>query len=222
MSLVDATLEEIKEMNPLMANQRIRVDQKTQQVSVIDVIRMVTGCASADAGKTLTRLEGNLEQNAVTKLRINNKGRITPVCSIQTCKDVVAMHTAGARIDRGKKRKIAQALGVTGPLMRDYIEPNTISRLVGCFSFFSPVTQYTVGEHYRIDLYLVNVNVAIECDENGHSSYNPVFEGEREAEIKEALPGVHFIRYNPMADDWTLEQTVARVFNFIFNNKRPQ
>ncbi len=65
----------------------IRVDKATQQASVIDLIRMITGQTSSDSGKALTRL--GLDLNRCTNLRINKKGRETPVADSRTCVEII-------------------------------------------------------------------------------------------------------------------------------------
>ena len=61
----------------------IRVDKATQQASVIDLIRMITGQTSRDSGKALTRLGGEWEARCL-RLRINGKGLETPVADAKT------------------------------------------------------------------------------------------------------------------------------------------
>ena len=47
----------------------------------------------------------------------------------------------------------------------------------------------TVGM-YRIDLYIVDLNIAIECDESGHSGYDDEREIQRTGYIEKCLLGV--------------------------------
>ena len=80
-SLGDATLDQLLQLNPALAQYHIRVDQETQKGSVIDVIRLVTGCSSSNSQNELRRLLlTNLELGEkCTSLRINGKGKLTPV-----------------------------------------------------------------------------------------------------------------------------------------------
>lgn len=55
--------------------------------------------------------------------------------------------------------------------------------------------QYSVGP-YKIDLYLRNLKIAVECDEMSHSSYPKLDEAIREQYVSEELD-CKFIRYNP-------------------------
>jgi very-short-patch-repair endonuclease len=57
------------------------------------------------------------------------------------------------------------------------------------------IEQYRVGA-YVVDAYLPGLGFVIECDENGHESYDPVAEHWREDFIRDQLQ-CEFIRYNP-------------------------
>ena len=55
--------------------------------------------------------------------------------------------------------------------------------------------EYKVGP-YRIDLYFLDLKVAVECNEYGHVDRDQQYEHEREQFIKNKL-GCIFVRYNP-------------------------
>jgi hypothetical protein len=65
----------------------IRVHKATQQASVIDLIRMITEKTSTHASEMLKNL--GLDLNRCTNLRINGKGRETPVADARTCVEII-------------------------------------------------------------------------------------------------------------------------------------
>ena len=73
------SLEEILSANPALTNSNIRVDKVTQQASVLDVIRLITGQNAKGASKIIERLVDDLSSKC-RQLRINGKGKKTPVC----------------------------------------------------------------------------------------------------------------------------------------------
>ena len=87
-SMCDATLDQLLQLNPALAQCHIRVDQETQKGSVIDVIRLVTGSSSAHAGQALSRLPPEMSARC-TSLRINGKGKLTPVADALTLIEIV-------------------------------------------------------------------------------------------------------------------------------------
>lgn len=60
---------------------------------------------------------------------------------------------------------------------------------------YKTVSEYRIGK-YRIDLYIPEIKLAIECDENDHADRDPVRERTRKRFIEQTL-NCHFIRYNP-------------------------
>lgn len=69
-------------------NANIRVDEETQKASVIDVVRLITGQKSGHASQVFDRLCNELVSQC-DKLRINGKGRPTPVCDSETMKKII-------------------------------------------------------------------------------------------------------------------------------------
>ena len=66
----------------------IRVDKSTQQASVIDLIRTITGKTSTHASEMLKNLGSDLN-GRIVQLRINGKGRETPVADARTCVEII-------------------------------------------------------------------------------------------------------------------------------------
>ena len=82
------TLEELFEANPALKQTKIRIDKATQKASVIDVIRLITGKKSGYASQALDRLDQILVSQC-GQLKINGKGRLTPVCDAKTMVQVI-------------------------------------------------------------------------------------------------------------------------------------
>jgi hypothetical protein len=78
------TLDEISSMNPMLVTAKIRIDKATQQASVLDVIKLITGQKSNSATKTFCRLTADCRQ-----LRIDGKGKLTPVCDAKTMVEII-------------------------------------------------------------------------------------------------------------------------------------
>ncbi len=63
---------------------------------------------------------------------------------------------------------------------------------------------------YRIDMYIPDAKLAIECDEQGHKGRDVAYEKQRQQDIETAL-GCTFLRYNP--DDATFR--LATLLNAV-------
>jgi very-short-patch-repair endonuclease len=81
-------------------------------------------------------------------------------------------------------------------------EQETISAIMDVFPDFQAIQQFCVL-NYRIDLYLPEVKLAIECDEFNHAMYDAEEERKREREIYQQL-GCAFFRYDPDDKDFNI------------------
>jgi very-short-patch-repair endonuclease len=69
--------------------------------------------------------------------------------------------------------------------------------------------QYLVGK-YRVDLYIPELNLCVECDEFGHKHYDTEKENERYSYIKGTL-NCDFIRFNPNEPDFDITDIISSV-----------
>lgn len=90
-----------------MDNATLRVDTNTQQGSVLDVVRMVLQCSSGNANNALRRLQEDCAEltSACSQLRINGKGKLTPVADAKTLVEIVFL--LPGKIARDFRRKSA-------------------------------------------------------------------------------------------------------------------
>jgi hypothetical protein len=86
--LSDATLDQLLELNPALAQCNMRVDNETQKGSVFDVIALVSGKNSNDSNKVYQRLDLEFKSKCL-KLRINGKGKRTPVADAPTLIEII-------------------------------------------------------------------------------------------------------------------------------------
>ena len=173
-----------------MTNSAIQLFQfDTHEVRFIDGKAVANDVASALGYKN--------PADAVYRLvKEKNKG----VCKTQTpggMQSMVVLEEAGvlelvSRSRLPKALEIAKKLGFT--TFYSLPEQESVLVLESAFADLSPIRQFAV-HGYRIDLYLAKVNIAIECDEDGHS-YGYPDDHVREQTIKSAL-GCSFVRFNP-------------------------
>lgn len=91
-------------------NTTIRVDMSTQKGSAIDVVRMVLGCDSSHANNAIRRLKQDFPELGsgaaqLSQLRINEKGKVTPVADAKTLVEIVFL--LPGKIARDFRRKSA-------------------------------------------------------------------------------------------------------------------
>jgi very-short-patch-repair endonuclease len=75
----------------------------------------------------------------------------------------------------------------------------------------------TTNNNYKIDLYLKNAKLEIECDEHDHYGQEDLDElKKREKDIFEVL-GCRFLRFNPNDIDFNVGDVINVIFCYIFN-----
>lgn len=103
-------------------------------------------------------------------------------------------------------------LSITPRKEHDHLEAITQS-----FSEVQSYTQFKVGQ-YRVDLYMEDYDLIIECDEYNHRDRDPQREQEREDFIKSEL-GCEFIRFNPDCKNFSIFKVIASIHNFILSKE---
>ena len=96
------------------------------------------------------------------------------------------------------------------------IETDTIHSIVTALNC-DCIKQYIVDK-YKIDLYIPEFNIAIECDENNHIDRNVNYEIERETNILKKL-NCTFIRYNPNDEYFDIFKVIKDINKEIFRIK---
>lgn len=101
-------------------------------------------------------------------------------------------------------------------------EQEIIGFICDCFKSITQINlQHRVGD-YRIDLYLPEYNLAIECDEFGHKDRDENYEIEREEYIKKEL-GCKFIRFNPDSEMFKISDIICSINkHIVFSLQSPQ
>ena len=111
--------------------------------------------------------------------------------------------------------ELAKALGINIHKQKFLSkEQETILIIMQVFKGIKMIDQYTVG-NYRIDLYFPKHKLAVECDEFGHNDRDVNYEVTRQ-KYTEAKLRCQFIRFNPDAKDFKIENVLNEIFTFIY------
>ena len=200
----------------------IRVDQATQKGSVYDVISMITKATSAYAVRVLSRIHKQYPEMLAKChwLRINGKGRKTPVADTETLQKIALAVLSGCRRSMTDKTKMLQDMGLPMQYcMRSFVEEETLQPLLTVFQHLAPVKQFSCGE-YRVDLYFPLQKVAVECDEGDHKQYDFAADYERQRFIEQQL-SCQFVRYNPHSADFNVFRLIAQLMPLLTTVKLP-
>lgn len=132
-----------------------------------------------------------------------NEKRMINVSTTKGIRDTIALTEKGLKralrsCRNQRAAQLAEELGINLETIRvEYKEESTVMFIVYCFlNKFKMTRQYRVGD-YRVDLYVHDLNLVIECDENDHKNYNPEKDHARTDTINRLLANPTWIRYNP-------------------------
>lgn len=103
-----------------------------------------------------------------------------------------------ARSNKINSAALANEMGIDIVVKIERVEDTTINFIMQCLPL-EMTRQYRVG-NYKVDLYIPELNIVVECDENDHKYYDRIKEMQRTAMI-DLLIKPKWIRYNP--DDGT-------------------
>ena len=124
----------------------------------------------------------------------------------------------GVKYVISRSRKSTYNLGILAKALGKNIHENkwvfkeqeTILNIMTAFRGEKMRTQYNVYG-YRIDFYLPEHKLALECDELGNRERDIEYEVKLQKHIKEKLC-CKFIKYNPDAEDFNLFKVINRIF----------
>ena len=192
----------------------IRKDHTTGLFSVIDIVRHVTGKHDRHVADDVRRVEQFSANIKLQRIRINGKGRLTPVASREVCTDIATQILSGMRIPASVKDMHYDFLCVPKHLQRRvYVECETIQIIQRVFHQHESVTQKTFGP-YRVDLYFPKANLCIECDETQHK-HAQTKDASRQRFI--AAMGMRFFRYRPCEPSFDLAEVIVEISKALQN-----
>jgi very-short-patch-repair endonuclease len=176
-----------------------------RRFSVYDVLVAFKVCSQRDCSQVFKRITDKYSELAATVLRHQFPGRgqrPTPVADEATIRRILEMCKAAP-----------WQAEITSDKFYPRAEAQTIKVIAEAFSDQNPIRQfYCAG--YRIDLYLAEARIAVECDEHGHTAYDSRKEHQRQKAIKSAL-ACSFVRFDPYQTDFNIGSVIRQIRDLI-------
>jgi very-short-patch-repair endonuclease len=100
----------------------------------------------------------------------------------------------------------------------NYYERQPLSNIAAAIKGFTRyIRDYRVYE-YKVDLYLLDWKIAVECDEEGHQNRQkyPKREEETRQQFIESHLGCKFVRFNPQEDDFLIGKVINEILSIHF------
>lgn len=189
------------------------------KLSVYDIIKAVT--LSRNTRATYVRSRVSEERHEYQQFRGLGE-RPTPVIPLDEVPTFVSKLVAGARMStkqiQGWVTKLGCSIETIVHMRTGPIECDTLEIIEQSFKMLECKKQYGVLE-YRVDMYIPEYNICIECDEDGHQRYDYDKEIERQERITQALmtPSlpVRWVRYNPHDPEFSIGNVINNVLQCI-------
>lgn len=189
-----------------------RTSETPQRFSVYDIIAKVTGQDANNARTTFIRLKdthADLVSSKFEKYKFAGRGNnSSPVTDMITAWNVVRLVLSGSKIPLDIKRNILGELEYYP--VRKYTEIELHNNIQCALAHVEIQFQYSV-EGYRIDMYLPEYNIAVECDEYNHRAYSSLAETTRTEVISDALQ-CRWIRYDPYKSNFNIFQLINKIY----------
>jgi very-short-patch-repair endonuclease len=184
--------------------------------SVYDALGAAYGLESTrNCTKIFTRLQKRYELPRVMYKFAGRRQRDTPIASAAQCMDIIRLSFAGSRIPLDERREILQDPEYIP--VQTYSEVEIHSNVAKALRHTCVVMQHSVGP-YRVDMYLPEYRIAVECDEYGHPAYNQEDDATRQAYITEALQCT-WIRYDPYDADFDIFKLIGDIVERIMASR---
>lgn len=195
--------------------QQIRATSEfPRRLSVFDTIKSITGNVNPrDVWNGLCQ-KFHQVTSQIEYYKFPGRGqRDTPVCFEPTARWIARKVLCAARMPLSEKKRRLEMLGCDHEdielEMRQFTEEEIMQQLEEAFRACGPLKQFGIGP-YRIDMYLVDPKIALECDERGHGAYDALQETQRQEFIESQL-GCTFIRFDPYAPGFSVMSVVREV-----------
>lgn len=98
-------------------------------------------------------------------------------------------------------------------------ETEILDFIVESFNNIYEVKREFIVDNYRIDLYIEDLNLAIECDEYNHKDRNTEDEINRQKYIEDTL-SCQFIRFNPDDKNFKISKLMNDILSFKINQEQ--
>lgn len=194
---------------------RVRVDRLSGQLSVYDLMASISkdGRQASETFKRLRRIYPEL-RTGIQHMRIDGKGRLTPMADPLKCKQVLSCMIAGAKLPSDTKSQLLKVIDTTVH-MRHYTESEVLGPVTTALGHLGPLQQFSVGS-YRIDLYFPKHRLAVECDEHGHMHYDATKEAARQQFIESQL-NCKFHRFDPYAEGFCVYNLISQLVQLLYS-----
>jgi very-short-patch-repair endonuclease len=193
--------------------------EEPYMVSVIDILKALACMSNPHVFFDRLRIQYPELFKTLQYIQFPGAGqRPTPVVGLDSVSSLIKAALSTCRVSTSTLKKWCERLGCSPDEVllwrKGPIECDTLEVIEHALPGMECLYQYVVCG-YRIDMYIPQFNICIECDEHGHDQYDEETEQQRTERIITALQRpecpVKWVRYNPNDANFKLGSVIAEV-----------
>ena len=187
-------------------------------VSLYDILNIISDTTGVNnPSKIFSRLKFIYDDFKILELyKFKGQGqKLTPVLSIKDLHLYIKIYLSYCQtISINTKNKWLEKIGETNYIISSIKTENELFDII-----LASFKNYKINKHYYInpyyvDLYFIDENIVIECDEYDHIDYDKDKEIERTKFISEKL-NCSWIRFNPYEKKFNIGDIIYEILNII-------
>lgn len=187
----------------------------TGRYSIIDAVRIATGKKSRHASEFVKTVVSQYPEirTKITYCQFSGeRQRKTPVCDVDTVKQIIKILLASCRMTQKQQRSVIEVFCLDSiKIVKICPEANCIEIIRNALVDYDPVQQFHIYK-YRVDLFIMKLNIVVECDEHEHASYDE--DTERTATITDLL-NCRWVRFDPYSNDFCVGHVICKIMRMI-------
>lgn len=194
----------------ILKDNKVRISLCNEYISIYDLFDFINK-NRGNSRNIFSRL--NKQYLNIKYIKFSGSGqRETPCIYITDINKLILLFLPGSRKSKTQKDYIMKMFSIKDYdkyMFREYIEEEIHDKIKKVFKNFNLQQQFPILS-YRIDLYFIDLKIAIECDENFHSNYNEENEIKRHNLITENI-NCTWIRYDPYNKNFCIFDLINKI-----------
>ncbi len=162
----------------------------------------------------ITMLQPTLRWDPETRQHTDIKyAKETPCCDLDNLVRFIGYILTTSKLDT---ESILVRFGLSPSILDVSYTPRTEKEIMNGIKLALPwhcCTQFAIGM-YRIDLYLPDFKIAVECDEFNHTQYDRLDDERRQTFITQQL-ACRWVRFDPYTDEFCTFALIRRILKFV-------
>jgi very-short-patch-repair endonuclease len=205
----------------------IRFSDQDGKISIYDIFKVMN--IKGNEKKRMMKYKAVIKNHGIEMLLPNYKwlpdtkeiksitsSISTPCTDIDHMTRLIAYYLSRSHRTEDEINEIVECFNLPDAILSSAYVPQAEKQLIAQLTKAFPckaIEQFCIGD-YRIDLYLPQFKIAIECDEFNHDEYDPSSDDERTRFITRQL-NCKWVRFDPYASTFNIFAVIRDIFKHL-------